>query len=111
MFKEIEKYAKSDSNITNAIIARDMNQSIRLKAVQSFFENIGVMDVHHKHNNVEMQQLDYTESRGLQPIDTVAVSRGLIGFVEGSLLNECCDIIITNYRSYVVNANFEDYFN
>ena len=52
-----------------------------------------------------MQQLDHAESKGLKPVDTIAVSRELIGFIEGSLLNECSETIITNYRSFGVDMN------
>jgi len=31
-------------------------------------------------------------------------------YVEGSLLNECNEIIFTDHRSYIVDINFEDYF-
>ena len=43
-------------------------------------------------------------------MDAVAVSRGLMRFVKGSLLNECCDIVITDHRLHVVDVNLEDYF-
>ena len=110
IFKEIEDFVKNNNNITDVIVAGNFNQSVKSRAIQRFLENIGVIEVHHRYNNIEINQLDHTERRGSEPIDVFAVSRGLIRFVEGSLLNEYFDIIITNHRSYIVDINFEGYF-
>ena len=64
MFKEIEECIKSNSNIADMIVAGDMNQSTRSKPAQSFFENAGAIDACYEYNDIEMQQLDYAESRG-----------------------------------------------
>lgn len=110
IFEEIEKYIKDNEDITDVLIAGDMNQSIGSIEVQKFFERIGVVDVHQLHNNIELKQLDHTESRGSKPIDTIAISRGLKEFVEGCMLQECNDIILTDHRSYIIDLNLEAYF-
>ena len=92
------------------MIARDVNQSIELKAVQAFFNSIEAFDMHHKCNNIELKQLDNASSSRSKPIDVVVVSRGLIEFIEESLRNECNEIMFADCRSYMVDINFKAYF-
>ena len=48
---------------------------------------------------------------GSNPIDLIAVSEGLIDFVEGSKLIPHNEIVWSNHRAYIIDINLEDYFN
>ena len=110
VFKEIEEHIKKNNDMIDMLLAGDINQSVASKTVQKFFNSIGVMDVHQKCDDLDLNQLDNTESRGSNPIDAVAVSHGLMEHVESSMLNDCNDIKFTDHRSYIIDINFEDYF-
>ena len=111
MFDEIEVYIKGNQDITDVILARDLNQNIATSAVQNFFNKIGIRDIHQTYHQLQFNQMDNTEERGLKPIDTIAASYGISEYVEGSKLIECNDIIFTDHRSYIIDINIKDYFN
>ena len=43
-------------------------------------------------------------------MNSVATTKGLIQFIKGFLLLEWNEVIITNYRSYIIDINLEEYF-
>ena len=108
MFDEIEVYIKGNQDITNIILAGDLNQNIASSAVQNFFNKIGIRDIYQTYHQLKFNQMNNTEERGLKLIDTIAASYGISEYVEGSKLNECNDIIFTDHRSYIVDINIED---
>ena len=48
---------------------------------------------------------------GSNSIDSIATSEGLMRFLEDSKLLPPNEIVRTNYRAYLIDANLEDYFN
>ena len=48
---------------------------------------------------------------GSNPIDSIAVSEGLMEFIEGLKLLSHNEIVWSDHRAYVIDVNFEDYFN
>ena len=79
-------------------------------AVQKFFSNIGIADVHQSYHKLNLNQMDHTEVRGSKLIDTIAASHGIMEYVEGSILLEYNELIFTDHRAYIVDLNLEDYF-
>ena len=55
-----------------------------------------------------MDNIHITSSK---PIDSIVVSNNLIKCVEGYELVEAREILINNYRSYIIDLNLERYFN
>ena len=47
----------------------------------------------------------------MKVIDLIAVSEGLIEFVEGSKLIHHNEIIFSDHRAYIIDINIEEYFN
>jgi len=54
--------------------------------------------------------MDNMHKRGSRPIDTIAVSPGLIDILEEYVLLEINDIVILDYRSYIIDLNLQRYF-
>jgi len=54
--------------------------------------------------------MDHIEVRGSTLIDTIAMSHGVMEYVEGSRLMECNEIIFTDHRAYIVDINLNNYF-
>ena len=54
--------------------------------------------------------MNNTHNRDSSPIDNIAVSLGLIKVVKGHVLLETNDILISDYRSYMIDLNFQRYF-
>ena len=46
VFKEIEEYIQRNQDITDVILVGDLNQNVASTAVQKFFSNIGIADIH-----------------------------------------------------------------
>ena len=54
--------------------------------------------------------MDKTYIGGSTPINSIAASLGLLEYVEGSKLMNHNDIVLSDYRGYIVDINFEAYF-
>ena len=100
-----------NEDINDVLLARDLNQNIASNKIQAFFREIGVQDVHSMYNNIPLQQLDITYIHSSAPIDSIAVSSGLLDFVEGIQLLDHNEIIMLDHRSYLMDINIESYFN
>ena len=87
-----------------------MNQSIHLKKVKSFYNELGLKDIHQWYNNLDEGQMDNTYIIGSEPIDSVAATTNILQIAEGCKLMETNKIIITDYRLYLIDFNFEEYF-
>ena len=83
ILKQIKTYVMNNHEITNIIIAGDFNQNIGLDEIQRFYQEIGVKDTHSWFNNIQLDQMDRTHIRGSHPIDSIALSSGLMEAVEG----------------------------
>ena len=80
------------------------------REIKKFFREIGVEDTHSRINNVALDEMDRTCINGNNPIDTFAVSEGLIEYVEGVKLVPHNEIVNSDHRAYIVDINIEDYF-
>ena len=68
-------------------------------------------EVHCRINLMSLDQLDKTCVRESSDIYSVAMSEGLLDFVEESLLVSNNEIINTDHRACIVDINLEEYFN
>ena len=68
---------------------------------------MGIQDVHNVFNKIKFNQIDNTYQEGSFPIDSIAVSPNLMEYVEDCRLFETNELIILDYRSYVINLNLE----
>ena len=91
-------------------MAGDFNQNISSNKIQTFFRDIGVKDAHSIHNNVSITQLDKTHIRGSSPIDSIALSSRIMDYIEGVQLMNQNDFVMSDYRSYLLDLNLEEYF-
>ena len=48
--------------------------------------------------------------RGLFPIDSIALSSGIMSYIEEVKLMDQNDFVILDHKSYLIDANLEDYF-
>ena len=78
--------------------------------MQEFYNEIGVQDVHSMHNRIPLKELDSTNINGSKPIDSIALSSGVIDFIEGAKLLGNKNVIITDHRAYMIDFNMEEYF-
>lgn len=110
IFSQIKDYLKKNDDIDDVIIAGDLNQDIASNEIQRFYRDIGVQDAHSYHNGIGLSQLDRTYIRGSAPIDSIALSNGIMEYVEGVKLFHQNEFVITDHRSYVIDINIQDYF-
>ena len=87
-----------------------MNKDIGSTKVQQFFSNIRVQDVYHVLNNISFLEMNNIHITGFKPIYTIIVILNIIECIEGCKLYNTNEIIINNYQSYMVDINFERYF-
>ena len=94
----------------DVIIAGDLNESANSNDIKKFFTEIGVEDVHSRINNIPLKEMDKTYINGSNSIDTIAVSEGIMEYVEGVKLIAHNEIVTMDHRAYVVDINMEEYF-
>ena len=111
IFKEIKQYVNQKEDIDDIIIAGDLNQNVNANEIRQFFTDLGVDDVHSRINRIENKDLDKTQVPRSNPIDLIAALEGLMEFIEGSKLLSHNEIVWSDHRAYVIDVNFEDYFN
>ena len=66
--------------------------------------------MHYIFNNIPFIKMDNIHITGSKPIDMMAVIPNIIEYIEKYKLYEANKIIITNHLSYMVDINFERYF-
>ena len=87
-----------------------MNQDANAKEVQKFFADLGIDYAYNRVNNARKKDLDTTRMPGSSPIDTIAASEGIMEHIEGSKLLPYHEIVSSDHRACVIDANFKDYF-
>ena len=75
--------------------------------MQEFYTKIGVKDVYQSFNYIEVEDLDGTYKRSSNCLDLIAASQDIIQYIEGSKILEVNEVVNTNYRSYLIDVNFE----
>ena len=83
MLDKIKAYMIVNNKINDVIIIGDFNQSIKSNEMQRFYEKIRVYNIHSYFNNIPINELDKTYISGSTPIDLIAVTSGLLEYVEG----------------------------
>ena len=61
-------------------------------------------------NKILFEEIDNTHIAGSRPIDTYAITPNIMECVEGCKLIKTNDIIIIDYRAYIIDINFKKYF-
>ena len=66
--------------------------------------------MYYKINKVYFLEIENTHTNSSKPIRTIAVLPNAIECIKGCELIEANEIIINNYRVYIVNFNLKRYF-
>jgi len=77
--------------------------------VQEFYAQIRVKDVHQSFNYIEVE-VNGTYKHGSNCLDSIATSQDIMQYVEGSKLLEINKVVYTDHQSYLIDINFEQYF-
>lgn len=72
---------------------------------------VGVVDLHSKINDTNIEHLDKTFVCGANPIDTIAISEGIGEFAEGGKVLGNNEIVFTDHRACLLDVNLDEYFN
>ena len=110
IFNEIKKHINSNEDINDIIIAGDYNQFVVDNEVRKFHTELGVSEIHHKVNNVELRELDKTYKNGSSPIDSIVALSSIMEYVVGCHLMNYNEIVKTDYWAYVIDVDIEEYF-
>ena len=78
--------------------------------MKQFYEVIRVNDIHYRYNRILVEELDKTSMRGSNPINLIAASEGVMEYVKESKLLDCNKILYSDHQAYIVDINFEEYF-
>ena len=98
------------TNISNILIIGDYNQDVTTREIKDFFQELKVWDIHQSYNLIADKELDCTYIGGSRCIDSIAGTQNILDFMEGSKLLEANEIIILDYRAFVIDINMESYF-
>ena len=111
ILNKIQVYIKASNTINDIIIAGDYNQSIALNKIKHFYNNIGIKDIYQSYNNILIEELDKTYISRLIPIDSIAATLGILEYIEGCILLNHNNIVLSNHRAHIGDINFKEYFN
>ena len=66
--------------------------------------------MHYKINEVLIRNLDNTNRNRLLAVDTIAMSYGIIDYINGCTLLEYNETMLSDHQAYLIDINFKDYF-
>ena len=110
MLKEISIYNQENS-ITDIIIVGDLNKAINSNTIEKWFIENRIYDIHYYINETKNQRKDSTYKFGSKCINTIAASIGIMKIVNGCILLDFEELIISNHRGFIVDLDLEEYFN
>ena len=110
ILQQIKNYIQTNQ-FNDIIIAGDFNQNIASNEIKQFCMEIGVKDIHSMINNINIEELDNTNINGKHPIDSIAASHSISEYIEGCQVVQHNEILYSDHRGYMVDVNFEGYFN
>ena len=67
--------------------------------------------MYYEANRILLNEIDNTHITGSKLINSIAVLNNLIEYIEGCKLIKAREILIDNYRLYIIDLNLERYFN
>ena len=67
--------------------------------------------MHSRINHIPLESLNKTHAQRSNAADSVAASEGLIERIEESMLVSNQEIINTDHRAHIIDANLEECFN
>ena len=71
---------------------------------------LGLQDLHSKHNNLGLNELNNKHAYGSKPIDSIAGTSGIVEHVEGCALLNHNEVVPSDHRAYIVDLNAEEHF-
>ena len=92
------------------MIAGDFNQFISSNEIQLFFNQIRVQGAYHVINQISFEAVDKIYIQGSKAINSIAVSNELMYYIEDCQLVKINDIIMIDYRAYIIEMNITQYF-
>ena len=110
ILQQIKKYIQT-KQFNDIIITGDFNQNIASNEIKQFCTEIGVKDMYSATNNINIEDLDNTNTNGKHTIDSIAASSAISEYIEGCQVVQHNEIVYSDHRGYMVDMNFEGYFN
>ena len=78
--------------------------------MKQFYEEIGINNIYHRQNRIPLEELDKTSIKGLNLINSIVASEGVMEYVEGYKLLDYNEIICSDHQAYIIDINFKEYF-
>ena len=89
------------------IIKGDYNQHIGGNETQQFYREIGVQDILSGREKISWNDGHVTFKRGSKFIDSIAVSEGMMPFIERFEVIEWDEKVYTDHRGHVIEFNID----
>ena len=105
MLKEIKDYLHEINARKESIVAGSFNQETCGDKTQQFYCEIGVQDVLSGHEGIPYDDIDVKFKRGSRCIDSIAVSEGIMPFVEGFEVIDWDENILKDHRGHAIELN------
>ena len=78
--------------------------------MKQFYEEIGVNDIHYRHNRTLLEELNKMSIKGSNPINSIVASKGMMEYVERHKLLDHNEITCSDHWACMIDINFEEYF-
>ena len=76
----------------------------------NFFTELGLQDLHSKHNNLGLNELDNTCVCGSKPIGSIVGTSGIVEHAEGCALLNHNETVSSDHRACVLDLNAEEHY-
>jgi len=110
IFNDIIKHIRENPDINNIIIDGDYNQNIGDNNIRLFHKRLGVNNIHQIINNIPINYIGKIYIHRSNPIDSLAVSIGIIQYIDGCKILGYNEIAESDHKSYLVDISLEEYF-
>jgi len=110
MIAGISQYIDKQMKIDNIIIVGDLNKDINSIAIRQLFIEKGLFNIYEIMNLIKETQWESTCKYSVKCVNAIATTAGLLQYVDGCEMIESNELIVTDYRGYLINFNLERYF-
>jgi hypothetical protein len=112
LLKEVTKEIRKvkEEGVKGIIVAGNFNQNIANQKLQEFMVENSLYEIHREVNDFKSSARDKTYNKGSNQIDAVLASEEVLNQVRGSRLVDFNEVVISDYRGFLIDIDFEQYF-
>jgi len=109
MLNDLTVYIDNLPETSEIIIVGDFNESVDSEGIQQFLIRNGLIKVYTVLNRDYHRKKDSAYKKGKNMINFAAASTTMIEYIDGSLITDYNEILITDHRGFIIDVQLEEY--